>query len=378
MKMKTNSKRLTRAVAIGLAGVLVLSVSAFAAWGSSSGYGKYKDAVTKVFTETENVTIDADTSILYDDDVAFHGEIQYKIDGKNYASHEKSTPTVNTDEYGNEYFSTVIGTTETTFHTAQDYYYQNELSIESINNPLSLGEYGDKVIQFGKLCADTVLGDLKNNVVLVDKKGGVRNYTLDISGDQVPALINSGIDLVMTATGQNGGYVAYEDSDKAFAAYYEKSTGTPLADDYFDVLYGDDSTEDMWEEYNDIYEAMDKEYRDVLEKSGEKAMIYVAPDGSYKVYENYAAYARDTQYGTSNMDAYLDANAVLKNVKFDFALDENDRLVSNDLTITFDQTDAKGDAHKVSIVINVDFSDYGTTKVEPLDVGDRTLYVPEK
>lgn len=376
MKMKTNSKRLTRAVVIGLAGVLVLSVSAFAAWGSSSGYGKYKDAVTKIFTETDNVTIDADASIIMDDDVAFHSEMQYKIDGKDYSTYDKSTPTVNTDEYGNEYFRSVIGNTETWFYDNETYY-QYELDPAERENLLSLGEYGDKVIQFGKLCADTVLGDLKNNVVLVDKKDGIRNYSLDISGDQVPALINSGIDLVLAAGGNSGGYVTYEDADKSFAAYYEKTYGAPLAEDYFDVLYSDDAPDDLWEEYNDIHQAMDEGYQKILEERGEYAVVYVHADGTYDVYDSYGDYAQTTQYGTSNFEAYLGENAVLSNVKFDFALDEDNNLVSNDLLIRFDSTDKNGESHVVDIVINVDFSDRGTTKVEPFDVGDRTLHVDD-
>ena len=376
MKMKTTSKRLTRAVAIGLAGVLVLSVSAFAAWGSSSGYGKYKDAVTKIFTETDNVTIEADASIIYDEDVAFHSETWYKIDGKDYATYEKSTPSVNTDEYGEEYSRTVIGNTETWFYDDETYY-QYELDPAGRESLLSLGEHGDNVIQFAKLCADTVLGDLKNNVVLVDKKGGVRNYTLDISGEQVPALINSGIDLVLATGGSSGGYVAYEDTDKSFAVYYEKTYGTPLAEDYFTNLYGDDSTNEMWEEYNEIYQAMDEQYQKVLEERGAGAIVYVKADGTYDVYDSYMDYAQDTQYGTNNFEAYLGGNAVLSNVKFDFALDEDDNLVSNDLLIRFNTTDKGGTAHVVDIVINVDFSDYGTTKVEPFDVGNRTLHVDD-
>lgn len=376
MKMKTNSKRLTRAVVIGLVGVLVLSVSAFAAWGSSSGYGKYKDAVTKVFTETENVTIDADASIIFDDDVAFHSETRYKIDGKDYSTYEKSTPSVNTDEYGEEYFRSVIDNTETWFYDDQTYY-QYEIDPANRESLLSLGDYGDKVIQFGKICADTVLGDLKNNVVLVDKKDGIRDYTLDISGEQVPALVNSAIDLLLTASGTSGGYVTYEDCDKTYAVYYEKTKGIPLAEDYFDNLYSDDSTNDMWDEYNNIYEAMDMEYQKILEERGAGAIVHVKTDGTYDVYDSYIDYAQATQYGTNNYEAYLGGNAVLSNVKFDFSLDDKDRLVSNDLLIRFNTTDKDGTSHVVDIVINVDFSDYGTTKVEPFDVGDRTLHVDD-
>lgn len=373
MKMKTNSRRLTRAVLIGLVGVLVLSVSAFAAWGSSSGYGKYKDAVTKIFTETDNVTIDADTSILYDGDVAFHGEYQMKIDGNDYAQYERSTLSDNTDEYGNEFQLTAIGNTETYFYTQEDWYGQYERDMNYADNPLSLGDYGDKVVKFGKLCADTVLGDLKNNVVLVDDKNGIRSYSLEVTADQIPALINSGIDLVMTASGSSGGYVTFENTDDAFAFYYEKSKGKALPEGYFDNLYGEDSSEEMWEEYNEIHSEMCAYYEEIRVKSGDGSVLYVKADGSYDVYEDYSSYAMSTEYGTSNMEAYLGKNAVLHKVKFDFSLDKEDRLVANDLSIIFSSTGNDGKGHTVELRLNVDFSDYGTTEVLPLDTGDRQL-----
>lgn len=372
--MKTNSRRLTRAIIIGLVGVLVLSVSAFAAWGSSTGYGKYKDAVTTVFTDTENVTIDAEAAILFDGETAYKGEMQYKIDGSDYSNYEKSTSVGGNADYDSDYYYYAIGNTETYFYSEEPNYYQYQRDMAYADNPLSFGEEDEKVIRFVKLCADSVVGDLKNNVVLVDDKNGIRSYRLDVTADQIPALITAGFDLLMSVNNQGSGYVVYEgDSvDLTYAAFYEKAKGTPLPEDYFDVLY-DDGDDAMWEEYNDICMERDAYYEEIRAKSGESAVLSVKDDGSYDVYANYRTYAFTENYGSSDIEAYLGSNAVLYGVTFDFALDDNDRLVSNDLSVLFSVVDDNGEKHTVELKLNVDFSDYGTTVPDVFDVGDRTL-----
>ena len=64
---------------------------------------------------------------------------------------------------------------------------------------------------------------------------------------------------------------------------------------------------------------------------------------------------------------------MLHGVTFDFAIDDNDRLVSNDLSVLFSVVDDNGEKHTVELKLNVDFSDYGTTVPDVFDVGDRTL-----
>lgn len=373
MKFKTGSKRLTRAVVVGLLGVCVLSVSAFAAWGSTSGYGKYKDAVTKVFTETDNVTIDADCYLIYDGDKAYRNITQWKIDGNDYTRYDKDS-----GENSIESYTSVIGKTQINMSTDSKYYYQYEVDPAENANPLNLGDYSVKLLNFGKLCADTVLGDLKNNVVLADEKDGMRTYSLDVTADQMPALVTSGLDLLMAGNSSNGGYVTYDDSDKSYAAYCANVKGKPLPDDYFTALDSGEGTDAMWDAYNEGMEEMYEYYDAFLDGKGENAVISVKEDGSYAIYDDYADYVMAECYGTNDLNAYLGTNAVLKNVSGSFTLDSRDRLVANDLTVAFEQTDKSGSSHEVKLVVDLKFSDYETTKVAPFDVGDRTLYVDQE
>ena len=239
-----------------------------------------------------------------------------------------------------------------------------------------MGEYSDKMVKFLSVFADTVVGDLKNNVVLVNDEDGIRSYSLDVTADQVPALISAGLDLVL-AQENTTNYVSYEDYDASYAAYYEKTKGEALPEGYFDTLYDENNTE-MWDEYDELTMAMDQEYNSVLQDqyNGE-GILYVKADGTYQYYPTYSEYAVDAQYGTQDFSAYLGKNAVLSNVKFNFSLDEKDRLVSNDATVTFSSTDPKGAEHEVKCSLSMKFSDYGTTAVTTFDTGDRTKLTNE-
>ena len=367
MKSKLFSKRMTRGIVCGLVGVLVLSVSAFAAYGSTSGYGKYKDALTKLVLDTDNVTMKLSAGVSYDGDTPFKNALVYKYDGKDFSRHEKTVSCM--DDNSDEWYYSVIDGTATQFwadgNTYDQYPYEGETSF------LDMGEYSDKMVKFLSVFADTVVGDLKNNVVLVNDEDGIRSYSLDVTADQVPALISAGLDLVLAQ--ENGdNYTTYEDYDASYTAYYEKTKGVSLPEGYFDTLYDDDD-QAQWDEYNEICEAMDKEYNDILQNQyGGKGILYVKADGTYQHYDTYSEYAVDAQYGTQDFAAYLGKNAVLSNVKFNFSLDEKDRLVSNDAVVTFSSTDPKGTEHEVKCSLALKFSDYGTTVVTPFDTGDRT------
>lgn len=367
MKSKLFSKRMTRGIVCGLVGVLVLSVSAFAAYGSTSGYGKYKDAVTNLVVNSDNMTIKMNGSLSYDGDTPYKTAVVYKYDGKNSSIHEKNMS--KGSEGSDEYFYSVIDGTATSFFENSDTY--SQYPDEGDGGFLDMGKYSDKVVKFASLFADTMLGDLKNNVVLVGDEDGIRSYSLDVSAEQVPALINAGIDLILTQENASG-YTTYEDHEATFAIYYEKIKGEKCPDDFFDMANSGEHDE-LWDVHDEVTQAMDEEYYKILEEqyNGE-GILYVKADGSYTVYPTYSEYAMENDYGTPDLQAYLAKNAVLDGVKFNFSLDEKDRLVSNDMTVSFSSTDDKGKDHDIQCSFALKISDYGTTQVTPFDIGNRT------
>ena len=369
LKSYKNPRRLMRALIFGLIGVLVLSVSALAAYGSTSGYGKYKAAVKTLVTSAQNMTCKVETALVYDGKTVSADTVETLIDGKNGSVHEVNV--INGETQYDTYNTTIDGTT-TSFDQSNTYY--DEYKNGDFYNSFGFGENADKFVNFGELLADTVLGDLKNNVVLVSSENGLSSYTMDLNAEQIPPVINAGL-AFMTATDNMGvGWVEYEDSDASYANYYKETTGKDLPDGYFDELYSSND-QDTWDEYNQIWAKMDDQYQKILtDKYNSDVILYVKTDGSYKAYTSYDAYAEECLTDSGYISNYLTDSAALNNVAVNFTVNDKNQLIRNDFTLTFQTADTKGKSHEIVYKISAQFSDYGTTKVSPLDVGGRTLY----
>ena len=55
-------------------------------------------------------------------------------------------------------------------------------------------------------------------------------------------------------------------------------------------------------------------------------------------------------------------------------MDDKGNLTSIQITVNFNTTDQDGEHHTLVITGDVTISNYGTTTVQPLDVGDREKY----
>lgn len=68
-----------------VAGVLVLAVSAAAAFGSVNGYDRYKQAVKQLLTQEENLTLQAQVNLAMDGAEVFAWQGTYAKDGADSA-----------------------------------------------------------------------------------------------------------------------------------------------------------------------------------------------------------------------------------------------------------------------------------------------------
>ena len=159
-------KKRNRITVCLVAGVLILAVSAGAAFGSVSGYSTYKEAVKALALKTDNVTMQGSMKATLDgkEFVSMTGEMA--IDGKNKSSHVISS------EFGGqkeERYDTIIGNTDTWFNADSKYYheytYDNDQTAEDRNNLLGVSaddEMSKRMVNFMEIAADTVMGDLEN------------------------------------------------------------------------------------------------------------------------------------------------------------------------------------------------------------------------
>lgn len=384
-------KKRNRITVCLVAGVLILAVSAGAAFGSVNGYSTYKEAVKALALKTDNVTMQGSMKATLDgkEFVSMTGEMA--IDGKNKSSHVISS------EFGgqkNEYYDTTIGNTDTWFNADSKYYnehtYDNDQTAEDRNNLLGISaddEMSKRMVNFMEIAADTVMGDLKNNFVQLGKDGDKTQYQIEISKDQVPSLVNAGLSLFaysMTADEGTDWGVYYEDYEASMMNAYEKLSGNKLSEEFRNGYLREDDTADseVWRDQNEkqIHEIVDflsekdweRQYYDQLDQK-QCGIVFVKTDGTSVYYKDYKSYAKaNPKMVEDELSSYTGQDMVLKTAQCKFGVDKNGNLTNNTLTATFTTTDQDGKNHELVVTADVTLSNYGTTTVQKLDTGDRT------
>ena len=384
-------KKRNRITVCLVAGVLILAVSAGAAFGSVNGYSTYKEAVKALALKTDNVTMQGSMKATLDgkEFVSMTGEMA--IDGKNKSSHVISS------EFGgqkDEYYDTTLGNTDTWFNADSKYYnehtYDNDQTAEDRNNLLGISaddEMSKRMVNFMEIAADTVMGDLKNNFVQLGKDGDKTQYQIEISKDQVPSLVNAGLSLFaysMTADEGTDWGVYYEDYEASMMNAYEKLSGNELSEEFRNGYLREDDTADseVWRDQNEkqIHEIVDflsekdweRQYYDQLDQK-QGGIVFVKTDGTSVYYKDYKSYAKaNPKMVEDELSSYTGQDMVLKTAQCKFGVDKNGNLTNNTLTATFTTTDQDGKNHELVVTADVTLSNYGTTTVQKLDTGDRT------
>lgn len=385
-------RKMNRIMICLVVGVLVLSVSAFAAFGSVGGYSQYKDAIKLLLLDTKNVSLDATATITLDGETFGTYSVDGQYAGAQYRTHTKES----TGDKTSEYWSSDVDGKYVSFNSSQPEYYHSWDSSYDVNsvdqNFLGFNaddEMGQRLVKFVELAADTVMGDLKNNFVQTGSEGGSKTYTVDISEKQVPALVNAGLSLMAGSMGyDNYDYtrVEYEDYQKTMTDYYEQTTGGKLSPDLTVWLFGGESEVDLssgdWydnnqaaiDKYYEVSGQLDQKYWAEADKH-QGGVLYIHADGTTDYYTTYEAFyqANPIQLtDTDELDYLVGQDASLEHVTSTFTVDKDGRMTHNETTVTFTTTDAAGKDHELAISIQADLWDYDTTTVQGWDPGDRT------
>ncbi len=385
-------RKMNRVMICLVVGVLVLSVSAFAAFGSVGGYSQYKDSIKLLILDTKSVSLKASAAVTVDGETLSDYLVEGQYAGAQYSTHI----TQSTRDETTERWTSDVGGKYVAFNSDQPDYYRSwdsSYDVESEDqNFLGFSaddEMGQRLVKFVELAADTVMGDLKNNFVQTGSEGGSRTYTVDISEKQVPALVNAGLSLMAGCIGYNNDSytrVEYEDYQKTVTDYYEQTTGEKLSPDVSVWLFGGETDSDLGSEewYDENQAAIDKYY----EVSGQLdqrcwaeadkhqgGVVYVHADGTTDYYATYEAYYQAVPgqlTDTDEINYLVSKDASLEHVTSTFTVDQDGRMTHNETTVTFTTTDAAGKDHELAITVQADLWDYDTTTVQGWDPGDRT------
>lgn len=375
MKNIRNSRRHMITAVCLIIGLVVLSTSVYANYDNANGYKNYKESLKNLLLYTDNVSLSAKGEFLLDGECVMGTESNMKISdtGMSQSSKEWNKFGVTYETYtyqhdGKEY----------RYYPEDNSYYEWDNSWDSIDNLASVDindKTVNKAVRFIELGADLLIGDLKNNVVLLSNEDGIREYAVDVSRSQMPEIVNAGLSLIFTAQSndlQERSYVTYEDWMGSCEAYFAKNGAEDIfrlwnyADDEDIKTAGYDSWEDFeeatHEEYERLIDEHDKMYQTMLDEDyNGTGVLLVLEDGSTEYYKSYADYIyregneQEFWYYMFGEDPYID------NAKMTVKLNEKNELIENYIEGTLLGVDANGEKHTATIKLTINASDYGTT-----------------
>ena len=190
--MKKKNRKLRAAICIGVA-VLILSMAVFANYDNANGYATIKNA-TKNMLFSDNYTMNIEASIDID------GVLIGEVEGQNYKIDKNGNPQLSMEDItasgfgGSAYhYSTVIQDGKRYVKSE----YNGQVSMyeyDYYDNPLLYtpdDEVFGKGVNFIETLSDTLIGDIKNNIVLAQTDGDNRTYNLNMTGEQLPKYITA-------------------------------------------------------------------------------------------------------------------------------------------------------------------------------------------
>ena len=369
-----------------IAGVLVLAVSATAAFGSVNGYSRYKEAVKALALENDNFSAVGTMEMTMDGETVWTMGAEIALD----QAESSTILTMNQGDYEELEVSANVDGQHIWFNSGDEGIYHS-MPADRDEGPYNLlgfeadDEYENRLITFFEVACDTVVGELKNNFVQVGTQDGVDLYQVDIAQAQVPSLVNAGLSLfayAMTEENSNAWQTAYEDFDATRFHYYETQTGETLPQEFKDA-YNGGWTDEWYRENQALVDKFDavcygedhywgEVYDQILDENG-GGVVYVYADGSYDYYpDQWSFIEAHPEESANNMEAYIGEDLALENIHCTFGVDNDGNLTQNYIAVTFVTTGRDGNLHEVVIAGEVELFDFGTTTVTLPDLGDRT------
>ncbi|MDL2273940.1 hypothetical protein LJC34_05315 [Oscillospiraceae bacterium OttesenSCG-928-G22] len=335
-----------------IVGLVILTTAAFANYDNANGYTAYKNAVKDLmYAQNFSATMSANLSFNGRTLVGERLELLYDYSG----AVSEYTATLGEDGPLTEHWI-ANGSSYTRFADRSS----DGREVWNIHKSYSKGqlsglyddahdrETADKVIRFVELLADTFVGDLKNNFVLVSNEGGNRTYQINLQGNQIPELVNAGISMIYSS-------MVTDASASSRGGYVTVSETYAMTDD---------------EKSDELGELIDEAY-EKLEENGYVGVYVITGDGRLKYYETEEDYIEAEQPERS-LSADLETALMslgdepkVEKASCYLTLDSEGRLIYNRLSGTLSGTDASGEVNSVDLTIEGTISEYGTTKIAP-------------
>ena len=332
-------------------GILVLAVSAAAAFGSVNGYARYKQAVKDLLLREDNFTVQAQTHLSVDGERLLSVQMDYAKAGLNSAYHSR-------EDHGGEShqeYRTVLDGVRTRFAGDSSFYSCESIERgEAFSNLLGYdvdNEMERRLVDFAETAVDLVLGELKNNVVQLGTEGDETIYQVRVARSQIPTLLNAGLSLFVY---DNVGvpvsrFLTYEDEIGLLFQRYEAVTGETLPEE-FRAKYASGDYDDAWYQANRrLIERLDTfstdwnaPYWTLFEKK-DQGVLYVKADGSVQDYDTVQAFLTDhPEQKYHYLEYYMGGSAALCDVVCTFRVNGAGKLTANQIQASPCQLEAHG------------------------------------
>lgn len=247
--MKAKRKKTAAAVGIIL-GVTMLAGAVLASYNTANGYEVGKTAVKKLL-ENENYTANAELEVILDGESVVKNTLEELYD-RNGNNQFNSTTTYSYDNstwetYVQDGMLIYVDDGVSGIMYDRDYYYRVASFDPFCDADSEDRKQTDKVIRFAELVGDTMVGDLKNNIIYTGGDDTYSAYEISLTSIQIPEYVNAGLSVLFSSLRQSDEFKVMVDEpvvDNATLTFSVDSEGR-----FTDVLgiaqmtgYDDDGT----------------------------------------------------------------------------------------------------------------------------------------
>lgn len=212
--MKLTKKRMTTAIGMAV-GITLLAGAALASYNTSNGYEIGKTAV-KGLMSNENYTSELKLALLIDGENINTTEVKelYDRNGDVKLNNIEKTSSLEKYQYymGSPQYERYVqdGDSISIYHRSDGEVdtsiyknYINEYNRANGTFDIRIDdedkETTNKIIRFVELVTDTMVGDLKNNIVYVSGDDSSSSYELNLDAVQIPEVVNAGISAMFSS-----------------------------------------------------------------------------------------------------------------------------------------------------------------------------------
>ncbi len=206
--MKKKNHAVRAAISIGVA-VLVLTMAVFANYDNANGYSTIKTALKNVIF-SDNYTLSASFGIDVDGVSLAAMDARYLSDRNG----DVKSQTVCTTIFEDGSYSAEISTVQDgyRFYSFDEPYeervaadYKVPIEDDGSWDANTDNEVFTKGVNFAETLSDTLIGDIKNNIILSQAEGDNRIYNLNMTGEQLPKYMTAAFSFLCASMRSSGG-----------------------------------------------------------------------------------------------------------------------------------------------------------------------------